>query len=127
MHGTADARAGERGLLFLGADEKCPYEEYSPDGEAVMERINPLHRLAKERDRVRAVVVTPLALVRRHVPPDLFDRSGDYLVKGEEIDREALLRKLADAGYNPVSTVEDPGTFSVRGGIIDIFSPHRSK
>src|SRR5205823_5687283 len=46
---------------------------------------------------------------------------------GETIDRESFLRRLTDAGYNAVTQVEDPGTFSVRGGIIDIFSPYHSK
>ncbi len=32
--------------------------------------------------------------------------------------------RLADGGYHAVSTVEDPGTFAVRGGIIDVFPPH---
>ena len=46
---------------------------------------------------------------------------------GSDIDRDALLRRLTDCGYNSVTTVEDPGTFSVRGGIIDIFSPQRPR
>jgi transcription-repair coupling factor (superfamily II helicase) len=127
MLGTTDVEAAEQGLLFLGADEKSPYEEYSPDGRAVMERIGTLYRLAREAKAVKAVVVTPLALARKHVPPKYFELYGDYLVQGEEIDRTALLRRLAETGYNSVSVVEDPGTFSVRGGIIDIYSPHRSR
>ncbi|MCK6551318.1 transcription-repair coupling factor [Myxococcota bacterium] len=127
MLGTDEERAPERGLLFFGADGKSPYEEYSPDARAVMERIATLYRLSRQKKEIRAVVVTPLALARRHVPPSLFDRAGEYIVRGEEIDRDRFLKSLADAGYNPVSTVEDPGTFSVRGGIIDVFSPYLSK
>src|SRR5205823_2664841 len=56
MLGTTDERAAEEGLLFFGADEKSPYEEYSPDGRAVMERINTLYRLTREKDKTRAVV-----------------------------------------------------------------------
>ncbi len=127
MLGTTDEEASDAGLLFFGADEKSPYEEYSPDGRAVMERINTLYRLIKEPKSVRALIVTPQALLRKHVPPSYFDRTGDYLVAEEEIDRESLLRKLVSSGYNSVNIVEDPGTFSVRGGIIDIYSPHQSK
>ena len=126
MLGTTDELARDQGLVFFGADEKSPYEEYSPDTIAVMERINALYRLAKEPKSVRAAVVTPHALVKKHVPPTFFDEAGDYVLAGEEIDRDALLAKLVASGYNSVSRVEDPGTFSVRGGIIDIYSPHRS-
>jgi transcription-repair coupling factor (superfamily II helicase) len=125
--GTDDEEAADVGLLFLGADEKSPYEEYSPDARAVMERINTLYRLVKEPKSVRAIVLTPHALLRKHIPPSYFDRTGDYLVAEEEIDRERLLKRLVSSGYNSVNVVEDPGTFSVRGGIIDIYSPHRSK
>src|SRR5262245_60014193 len=51
MLGTTEERAAEDGLLFFGADEQSPYEEYSPDGRAVMERINTLYRLAKQRSQ----------------------------------------------------------------------------
>jgi transcription-repair coupling factor (superfamily II helicase) len=127
MMGTSDERASEEGLLFIAADEKSPYEEYSPDGLAVMERISALYRLAKEPDRVRAVVLTPASLARRQVPKRLFERATADLIQDEEIDRDGFLRNLADWGYNPVNAVEDPGTFSVRGGIIDIFSPYRTR
>ena len=127
MLGIDTARAADRGVLFLGADEKSPYEEYSPDARGVMERVNTLHRLAHERETVTAVIVTPQALARRHVPPRYFSAFGEYLIVGEEIDRQYLLERLALCGYNPVSSVEDPGTFSVRGGIVDIFSPYLSR
>ncbi len=126
MLATTDEEARDRGLVFVGADEKSPYEEYSPDTVAVMERINALYRLAKEPKTVRAAVVTPHAFVKKHVPPSFFDDAGEYVMKDEEIDRKALLAKLVASGYNSVSKVEDPGTFSVRGGIIDVYSPHRA-
>src|SRR5262249_41439833 len=127
MLGTTDERAGELGILFIGADEKSPYEEYSPDARAVMERLSSLYRLSKEAKNTRAVVVTPAALAPRHVRPSLFDRVSADLLKGETIDRESFLRRLTDAGYNAVTQVEDAGTFSVRGGIIDIYSPYHSR
>ena len=127
MFGTNDERAVDEGIFFLGADDKNPYEEYSPDVRAVMERLGTLHHLAKEPESVRALILTPHALVRRFVPPSFFDQAGDYVMAGSDIDRDDLIRRLTDCGYNPVTTVEDPGTFSVRGGIIDIFSPQRSR
>lgn len=126
MMGESEQTAPDHGLVYLGQEARSPYEESTPDGVLVMERINTLYRLAREPDSVRAVVVNPDALLRRVIPPSFFEKAGDYLIAGEMIDRKATLDRLAAGGYNPVSTVEDPGTFSVRGGIIDVYSPHLS-
>lgn len=125
--GVDPERAQDRGILYFGADDKSPYEEYSPDARAVMERVNALYRLAKEPDSVQAVVLAPQTLIRKLVPPGYFQRFGEYVVRGEEIDRQHLMERLQLSGYNQVSSVEDPGTFSVRGGIVDVFSPHASR
>ena len=122
--GTTEDAAKEQGILFFGTDEKSPYEEYSPEPTAVMERLNTLYRLRYECEATRAIVVTPEALLRKHVPPSYLNQAGEYLAAGEDIDRDRLLKNLTVAGYNAVSVVEDPGTFSVRGGIIDVFSPY---
>ncbi|MGF1510925.1 MAG: transcription-repair coupling factor [Myxococcota bacterium] len=124
LFGTPEDVASDAGIHFWGAEEAAPYEESSPDTHATVERLNTLYHLSKESHRVRALVVSPEALVRRHVPPSIFDHA-EYLLKDVEIDRDALLGRLIRSGYTHVQTVEDPGTFSVRGGIIDVFSPHR--
>ncbi|MEM6862860.1 MAG: transcription-repair coupling factor [Myxococcota bacterium] len=126
MLGTREEEGSDHGLLFWGAHERPPYEEGSPDGRATMERLATLHRLSREPDRIRALVLTPQALIRKLPPPSIFAHA-EYVLTGEDVEREALLDGLARAGYNHVSSVEDPGTFSVRGGIIDVFSPHRTQ
>jgi transcription-repair coupling factor (superfamily II helicase) len=125
--GTSDDDAPSQGILFLAADEKSPYEETSPDPRTIMERLAALYRLSKERSSVRAVVLSPRTFAKRQVPPSIFEEGSDYLVAKENLDRERLLSRLIASGYNSVSVVEDPGTFSVRGGIIDIFSPYLPK
>jgi transcription-repair coupling factor (superfamily II helicase) len=124
--GTTDVHAAEHGLLFLGSDEKSPFEAHSPDPRAVMERIATLYRLSRESNHVRALVITPDALSRKHIPPKCFESNFDYLVSGESFNRDHVLNRLINWGYNSVNLVEDPGTFSVRGGIIDIFSPYHA-
>ncbi|MEZ4525922.1 MAG: transcription-repair coupling factor [Desulfobacterales bacterium] len=41
----------------------------------------------------------------------------------EESDRDHLIRKLTAGGYVRTAIVEEPGDFSVRGSIVDVFSP----
>ena len=96
MLGASDDTGSTEGILFFGADEKSPYEAHSPDPRAVMERIATLYRLSRERANVRAVIVTPRAFVRRLIPPSVFERAFEYLVAGEEIERDRLLENALD-------------------------------
>ncbi|MBI4821997.1 MAG: transcription-repair coupling factor [Deltaproteobacteria bacterium] len=125
--GSTDDEARSKGLFYLGADEKSAYEEYSPEPLAVMERLATLYSLAMDPARVEALVVSPSTFARKLIPSRLFSRGGDYVVSGARLDRQKLLRDLVSWGYSSVSSVEDPGTFSLRGGIVDVFSPNLSK
>ncbi len=42
----------------------------------------------------------------------------------EELDRDELVQTLVEGGYMRVPVVEDPGTFAIRGALIDIYPPH---
>jgi transcription-repair coupling factor (superfamily II helicase) len=52
-----------------------------------------------------------------------FRNSYIYLVAGQNLAREGLLEHLAQWGFQNVPLVEELGDFSVRGGIVDIYSP----
>ena len=67
------------------------------------------------------------ALHKRVLPPDVLDTLSEMVGVGQDLDRDALLRRLAHMGYQSSPLVEDLGTFSVRGGIIDVFCPLYSR
>jgi transcription-repair coupling factor (superfamily II helicase) len=68
-------------------------------------------------------VATPAALMQKVIPKEALKQSYLYLVAGQELAREALLEHLVQWGYQNVPLVEERGDFSVRGGIVDLFSP----
>lgn len=68
------------------------------------------------------VITTPNAVLRLLVPPSVFTASCLTFTAGTVIDRESLIRHLLATGYRRVSLVDVPGEFSIRGGIVDIFS-----
>lgn len=45
------------------------------------------------------------------------------LLPGAQLELDELISRLVHAGYSRCSLVEGAGQFSVRGGIVDIFSP----
>lgn len=91
---------------------------YSPHSN----RIKVLNELNREGRPPFIMVSTPLALMYRLLPPAELRRRCFRLSPGQEIERDELLRRLAENRYQRVDTVTAPGEFAVRGGIVDIFT-----
>jgi len=70
-----------------------------------------------------AVTTTPAALSLPLLPPREFRARTLSLAPGQSFEREALLEALERAGYERVDAVTEVGQWSLRGGIVDIFSP----
>src|SRR5262249_54299053 len=85
------------------------------------ERALACHRLLNG-DAV-AVTTTPAALSVPLLPPREFRARTLSLAPGQSFEREALLVALERAGYEPVGAATEVGRWSLRGGIVDIFSP----
>jgi transcription-repair coupling factor (superfamily II helicase) len=115
--------AGAGAVLRVPADAVLPYDDLSPDRGVELERLSALARLHVSPDRVKVIVVSARGLARRTVPRRVFEEGADLLGTGVEIAREALAEKLVRLGFSRVPLVEDPGTFAVRGGIVDVWSP----
>ena len=89
------------------------------------ERLKILDRVLSNANGNFGVVISTLdAALQFTLPPEKLAGSVIKLEYGGVIaSLEEFLRKLAAAGYKRAETVETVGRFSVRGGIIDIFSP----
>ncbi|MEP6887905.1 MAG: DEAD/DEAH box helicase, partial [Nitrospirales bacterium] len=100
--------------------ETLPYEPTAPAPELIARRARTLHRLS---ERARTVLITSVpALLHRVMPVSVFMDGFVRLKAGDTIEREALIARLLRLGYRRGSVVEIPGEFSVRGGIIDVYS-----
>src|SRR5512137_1762924 len=108
-------------LLHFPAWDTAPLEQASPHPDITGRRLYTLFRLMG--GTVRGVVAPLAAVLQKVLPRTLLGGVSQYLVAGEEVEREALVGKLVRLGYANVPLVEDRGSFSVRGGIIDIFPP----
>jgi transcription-repair coupling factor (superfamily II helicase) len=113
---------GQGEVLLFAASESSPYADVSSDRRAAMSRMATLFHLA--HDRPWSLLVVPAsALVRKVVPRKEIARRADRIAAEQEIDRDALLRALSEAGYLRVPVVEDPGSFAVRGALLDLWPP----
>ncbi|MCA9514942.1 MAG: DEAD/DEAH box helicase, partial [Myxococcales bacterium] len=129
--GTSFFLGRSRGLSGRGTDDPVtvfplldhvPFQGMSPSRLQVMERVGTLFRIQHGLG-VDVLVVPASALLDRVVPRAALAAHARVLRVGATIDRDALVEHLAASGYHRVPAVEDPGSFSVRGGIIDVFSP----
>src|SRR5881409_748062 len=92
--------------------------------EADAERATIARRLAVTEPVT--VVATPLALDARLWSPAEFASRTLRLTTGDRLDRELLVEALERSGYERVETVVAVGQWSLRGGIVDIFSPSQA-
>ena len=109
-------------VMHLPQVETSPYTEISPDRVAIMQRMGALFRLSQDHVG-QVLVISASALQRRVIPQRGFSDLSELVQAEEEVDRDQLLGRLVACGFNRTQVVEDPGTFSVRGGIIDLFPP----
>ena len=84
-------------------------------------RTEVLNRLANS-DKRSIIVTYPEALIQKVVPPSDVQTNFLRLTVGQQYEFDILIEKLFDFGFVKVDFVYEPGQFSVRGGILDIFS-----
>ncbi len=68
------------------------------------------------------LITYPEAIVQKVISTDGFQNKTLRIKSGEEIEIDFLVETLIEYGFNRVDFVYEPGQFSVRGGIVDIFS-----
>jgi transcription-repair coupling factor (superfamily II helicase) len=113
-------RAGE--TLSFPAIETTPFVDIAPDRRVAMDRLATLFHLAQGISS--SVVIAPIGALLRKVPPaEALRRASAQVAIGDRIDRSRLLDVLSMGGYLRVPLVEDPGTFAVRGAVVDVYPP----
>jgi transcription-repair coupling factor (superfamily II helicase) len=111
-----------RPLLHFPAYNVTAFKPMAYHNETAAQRIRTLYQLI-EGPRASLTVTSAEALAQRLVPKNELIEFCELIVAGEEIDRDALIRKLVAGGYSRATIVEEYGDFSLRGGILDVFSP----
>jgi transcription-repair coupling factor (superfamily II helicase) len=121
LRGVADC---DETVLTLPSSESDPYAGASPHAETLEQRALTLWRLAGRKQDF--VLLTARALARRTLPPEELARAGVTLRRDEDHAPEELVEKLLASGYVREDPVGAVGEFSMRGGILDVWSPGSS-
>jgi transcription-repair coupling factor (superfamily II helicase) len=109
--------------LFLPEAELSGIENVLPDPEITAERLALFLQI--ERDTGSRIIVATRAGLDQAAPTrGSLESAVVQLRRGEDIDMEQFLERLAASGYERVSQVATRGHFAVRGGIVDLYSWH---
>jgi len=102
-----------------------PMQNLSPHAEICEQRAIGLWRLATQKPSITVMPVA--AALLRIEPADYYRQLALRLRAGDEVLLEDLVGHLDSIGYERREPVEMVGEYSVRGGILDVFSPESSK
>ena len=105
---------------YLGFSDIFFYHLDAKDRNEEARKLKVLLKLAKGEE---IVLVTSIeAILKKYVPKEvLLENTTTYKV-GDVVNLEEMSNRLVSLGYERVSKIEGFGQFSIRGGIIDVFS-----
>jgi len=127
-----DAWSGDAAarVLHFPAPDALFYDRTAWDPDTIHTRVNVLGALlqaSSEHTTPPLIVTSMWALMTRTAPPMAFRRALRTLSVGQELAPNELLSYCVRAGYEPVAVVEEPGTFSRRGSLVDIYPPNLAR
>jgi transcription-repair coupling factor (superfamily II helicase) len=108
-------------IITLPSFETDPYAGVSPHAETEERRSLALWQL--RRGDGNFVVLSARSLVQRTLTPEEIGALGCVLVRDADFPPETLIERLVAGGYVREEPLFGPGQFSVRGGIVDVWSP----
>lgn len=112
-------------VLVYPEIEILPHEQISADPTELSERLAVLEELVFKPEKKRITLITIRTMLRKMMPVVFFRQYSLELKVGLEVDLRELTGLLSLAGYERVNMVEEQKQFSLRGGILDIYTISR--
>ena len=113
-------------VLRLPAHDVLPFENLSPHPEIQEHRAATLWKISQPstgHPQPRLIIAPLEAACMKLFPRDYYRALALQLRIGEEYMPDMLVEHLLSVGYTRVDVVEMPGQVTIRGGIIDVYSP----
>lgn len=108
-------------VLFYPGSYKRPYQIEETDNANILLRAEVLNRI-NSRKKPAIVVSYPDALFEKVVTRKELDKNTLKIAINDQIQIDFVNEVLFEYNFKRVDFVAEPGEFSVRGGIIDVFS-----
>ena len=112
----------DHNYVFLWKDSfRRNFDMAVPESTKIQSKASVLDALS-DLDKPKIVVSYPEALLEKIITQDTFQKTKLTFKIGEEVDLDFLIELLNEYSFYREDFVYEPGQFSIRGGIIDLFS-----
>lgn len=112
---------GEEDVLFFPGSYRRPYQIEETDNASVLLRAEVLNRI-NSRKKPAFIVSYPEAIFEKVVTRKELEKNTLKVAVGDQISIDFINEVLHEYEFRRVDFITEPGEFSVRGGIIDVFS-----
>jgi transcription-repair coupling factor (superfamily II helicase) len=112
---------GEQDVLFYPGSYRRPYQIEDTDNANVLLRAEVLNRI-NSRKKPAIIVTYPEALFEKVVTRKELDKNTLKVAVGDKVSIDFINEVLFEYEFKRVDFITEPGEFSVRGGIVDVFS-----
>lgn len=111
----------EKDVLFYPGSYRRPYQIEETDNVNVLLRAEVLNRI-NSRKKPAIIVTYPDALFEKVVTRKELERNTLKISVNDDLSIDFINEVLFEYQFKRVDFVTEPGEFSVRGGIVDVFS-----
>jgi transcription-repair coupling factor (superfamily II helicase) len=109
-------------IHFLPDSFKRPMYFDEINANHVLQRTEVINSLAQSTAQGEVIVTYPEALFEKVVAPQYLQAKRIDIAVGETMDVDFMVELLVEFGFTHVDFVYQPGQFSIRGGIVDVYS-----
>lgn len=119
--GETGVEQAKKKVEFYPSSYRRPYEVENVDNANVLQRTEVLNRLGHTKENIW-VVSYPEALTEKVITKRFLEQNTIKLSVDEDVSQDFLIDFFHEYDFEQVDFVVEAGQFSVRGGIIDVFS-----
>ncbi|HPT09180.1 MAG TPA: transcription-repair coupling factor [Bacteroidales bacterium] len=121
INGEKEFPLSEKRVLFFPSSVKHRFQGGVNDNQGLLSRTEVLNRL-NGKTRKMLIVTYPEALAEKVAGKKYLEKNTLKLSVGEQVNMDFILDLLVEYEFERADFVAEPGQFSLRGGLIDIFS-----
>lgn len=122
VHNDLQSLCGENAVALFPTSAKKPYEWEEIDNANVLLRAETLNLLSNYQNQKLFIVCYPESLTEKVINKKSFLKNTLSIRVGDKIDPAFIAETLNEYDFERTDFVYEAGQYSVRGGIVDVFS-----
>ena len=122
LHDDLETLSQKEQVFFFPDSFKRPAYFDDLNKTQILQRSETVNKITSTEGLIPIVVTYPEALFEKVVSPEVLDQARIQIKVGEKTDMDFVMEMLIEYGFERSDFVFEPGQFSLRGGIVDLFS-----